>query len=243
MAIHQTIRHNNMQSIPILWPFALNAVLLQQKNVTYNIMLKIAEKSRRHFNDIAACYDDSYDGKFCSQAYGELKREVEEFTTGKWLDVSCGPGTLLSLMSHSPLQKYGIDFSEKMIEEARCNVGEDTELFVASADNLPFEHDTFDVVTCSFAFHHYLYPSLVLKELYRVMKSGATLIIADPYFSQPRRSIINPLLRFSNNGDYHMYGRKELGRLMRNNGFLTDSFWRINKHTFICRSLAVKLRK
>lgn len=196
------------------------------------------EKTKQHFDKIAASYAESSDGKFCAPAYGVLKEEVEKFKSGKLLDVSCGTGTVLSLLEHSPLEKYGVDFSEKMIEEARSVVGDKAQLYVASADAMPFERDTFDVVTCSFAFHHYIHPEAVLQEFRRVMKPGATLIIADPFVPQPFRSIMNPLLRFSDNGDYHMYGQKELSRLMSKNGFQMQDFQLINKRLFCCRCVA-----
>ena len=200
--------------------------------------LRQSQRTKQHFDDIAASYADSSDGKFCAPAYGALKREVEKFASGKWLDVSCGTGTVLSMLSDSSLKKYGVDFSEKMIEEACCNVGKDVNLYVASAEKMPFERDTFDVVTCSFAFHHYTQPEAVLQEFRRVMKPGATLIIADPYISQPFRAMMNPLLRFCDNGDYHMYGKKELTRLMKRNGFQMQDFQRINKRSFSCRCVA-----
>ena len=196
------------------------------------------EKTKQHFDKIAASYAESSDGKFCAPAYGVLKEEVEKFKSGKLLDVSCGTGTVLSLLEHSPLEKYGVDFSEKMIEEAHNAVGDKAQLYVASADAMPFERDTFDVVTCSFAFHHYIHPETVLQEFRRVMKSGATLIIADPFVPQPLRSMLNPLLRFSDNGDYHMYGQKELSRLMSKNGFQMKDFQLINKRSFSCRCVA-----
>ena len=196
------------------------------------------EKTRLHFNKIAASYADSSDGRFCEPAYGALKKEVEKTTRGKLLDVSCGTGLLLSSLHDSPLEKYGVDFSENMIEEAHANVGDEAKLYVASAETMPFKHGTFDVVTCSFAFHHYTNPAKVLREFRRIMKPGAALIIADPYVAQPLRSILNPLLRFGDNGDFHIYGKKELNHLLNKSGFLMEDFRRISKRVFLCRCVA-----
>ena len=201
--------------------------------------LNYTEKTKKHFDDIASNYANSSDGKFCKAAYDSIIAELEKFKSGKWLDVSCGPGTVLSMLSDSPLDKYGIDFSEKMIDEARNNVGDNTHLYVASAEELPFEDNAMDIVTCSFAFHHYIHPATVLHEFRRVMKKGASLAIVDPYLPQPLRFIINPLLRFSNNGDFHMYGRKELNKLMREHGFELENFKCIDKKYFFCQCKAV----
>ncbi len=197
------------------------------------------EKTKLHFDKIAASYDESSDGRFCAHAYEALKDEIEKFKSGKYLDVSCGTGAVLSLLQHSSLEKYGIDFSEKMIEKAKNVIGEYAKLYVASAEKMPFAENTFDVVTCSFAFHHYIHPEKVLQEFRRVMKVDATLIIADPFVPQPFRSIMNPLLRFGDNGDFHMYGCKELNHLMKDNGFCMESFRRVNKNTFLCKCVAI----
>lgn len=196
-------------------------------------------KTKKHFDEIAATYAESSDGKFCEPSYVLLTEEVEKFPTGKLLDVSCGTGTVLSMLTKSPLEKYGIDFSEKMIEVAQQKVGDTAQLRVSSAEDVPFDDNTFDVLTCSFAFHHYIHPAKVLQEFRRVMKPGATLIMADPYLPQPLRSLINPLLRFSENGDYHMYGRQELCRLMKDSGFKMEDYRRIGKRSFICRCIVV----
>lgn len=202
-------------------------------------MNKIAftEHSKKHFDNIAATYAESSDGRFCQPAYATLKRELEKFTTGKWLDVSCGTGTVISMLDQSPLKKYGIDFSEKMIAEARRKVGDGAQFFVASAEEIPFDCNTFDVVTCSFAFHHYIHPDEVMYEFRRIMKPGATLLIADPFVPQPLRTLVNPMLRFSDNGDYHMYGKRELTRLMKDSGFRMEDFRRIDKRVFLTRAI------
>lgn len=201
--------------------------------------LDTTEKTKQHFDEIATSYAESSDGKFCAPAYNALKQEIEQCPNGKLLDVSCGTGTVLSILGQSPLEKYGVDFSEKMIEEARRILGSAAQLYVASAEVMPFEGGTFDVVTCSFAFHHYIHPAQVLQEFHRVMKPSATLIIADPYLPQPLRSLMNPLLRFSDNGDYHMYGHRELNLLMSKSGFQMDCFRLIDRRVFLCRCVAV----
>ena len=58
------------------------------------------------------------------------------------------------------------------------------------------------------------------------------------FVPQPLRSLLNQLLRFSDNGDYHMYGQKELSRLMSKNGFQMQDFQQINKRSFSCRCVA-----
>jgi ubiquinone/menaquinone biosynthesis C-methylase UbiE len=197
------------------------------------------EKSKKHFDAIAAVYPNSWDGRFCEPGYLPLVNELKNYASGKWLDVSCGTGTLLEMLSDSKLEKYGADFSEKMIAEARCRLGDNAQLFVAPAEQMPFEADTFDVITCSFAFHHYVHPDAVLQELHRILKPNAKLIIVDSFIPQPIRFFMNPLLRFANNGDYHMYGRNEIKKLLCQHSFQMQEYTRIDKHIFSYKSIAI----
>lgn len=98
------------------------------------------EKSKKHFDAIAAVYPNSWDGRFCEPGYLPLVYELKNYASGKWLDVSCGTGTLL---------------------------------------------------------------------------------------------------RFANNGDYHMYGRNEIKKLLCQHSFQMQEYTRIDKHIFFCKSIAI----
>jgi hypothetical protein len=54
--------------------------------------------------------------------------------------------------------------------------------------------------------------------------------------------VMNPLLRFGPNGDYHMYGRRELARRVSNHGFLMEEFRRIDRQVFISKCSVIKIR-
>lgn len=194
------------------------------------------EKTIRHFNDIASTYADSHDGKFCEPVYEVMHSLLADTQSGTLLDVSCGNGELLSRLTDTSLRLCGVDFSPKMITEARKSLDGRAHLEVESAEHLPFADASVDVLTCTFAFHHYTHPDAVLKEFYRVMKPGATLLIADPFVPQPLRSLLNPLLRFSNNGDYHLYGKNEMNRIEEVAGFEVLQYTHINRRAFLIKS-------
>jgi ubiquinone/menaquinone biosynthesis C-methylase UbiE len=50
---------------------------------------------------------------------------------------------------------------------------------VADAENLPFENDSFDLVTCRLALHHFPYPHRALQEFARVLKTSGILGFTD----------------------------------------------------------------
>ena len=130
------------------------------------------EKTKQHFEDTAADYNNSHDGRFVEPMYEALLKEVRKTQSGRILDVGCGNGNLFSLLPERRYELFGIDFSENMIAEARKKCGDKAAFSVADAEELPFEDDTFDLVVCNASFHHYIHPDTVAAEMHRVLKTG-----------------------------------------------------------------------
>jgi len=114
------------------------------------------------------------------------------------LDVGCGTGevTLLAKIRAKNGKVYGIDPAPEMItvarkKAARKNLDIDFRLGVIEA--LPFHDGSMDVVTSSLMMHHLPEDLKVrgLAEIYRVLKPGGRLLIAD--FMRPTGSFVNHL--------------------------------------------------
>ena len=58
----------------------------------------------------------------------------------------------------------------------------------ADAENLPFEHETFDLVTCRIAPHHFPDCALFVTECARVLKKDGLLLIQDHVLPDTRKS-------------------------------------------------------
>ncbi len=107
------------------------------------------------------------------------------------LDVGTGPGYLALAASRLVAPggaAVGIDASPEMIDRARTLATRgrsDVEYLAATAESLPFDDDTFDVVVSRLVFHHL--PGDVkkqaLSEIARVLRPGGRLLIAD--FASP----------------------------------------------------------
>jgi ubiquinone/menaquinone biosynthesis C-methylase UbiE len=50
---------------------------------------------------------------------------------------------------------------------------------LADVTTLPFENESFDVVTCRFSAHHYADPAKALQEAARVLRPGGCLLLVD----------------------------------------------------------------
>lgn len=189
------------------------------------------EKTKQHFNETAFDYNNSDDGKFVKDMYEVLVDEIQKSQSGKILDVGCGNGNLFALLPDGKYELYGVDFSENMIIEAKKNCNTKASFSVADAENLPFDDDTFDILVCNASFHHYIHPNIVLDEMHRVLKEGGKLLIGDPYIPTGIRGLMNLVLRFSDEGDYHIYGLGEMENLFVYHGFSPVSSLRTGRRT------------
>ncbi len=78
---------------------------------------------------------------------------------------------------------WATDITEEMLALVRAEIDKrklaNVRVAYAKAEALPFEDESFDLVTCRIAPHHFDSIALFLEEARRVLKSGATLAIAD----------------------------------------------------------------
>jgi len=99
------------------------------------------------------------------------------------LDIGCGGGaTLQRLLKRSNGGRvYGIDISEESVAKARSTnakaLGKQVFVEQGTAAQLPYENDSFDLVTAVETV--YFWPDLpnCLKEVYRVLKPGGCFAI------------------------------------------------------------------
>jgi SAM-dependent methyltransferase len=101
---------------------------------------------------------------------------------GHVLDMGTGPGTLIPYLRRAigPQGRItAFDASPGMVEMARlkCQDGR-TEVFCASALAMPFEDGCFDAVVCFAAFPHFTDKGLALREMARVARPGAMIVVA-----------------------------------------------------------------
>lgn len=95
------------------------------------------------------------------------------------LDVACGDGEWLEEMYRRGATVAGIDISTRALEQARARIP-DVELHHGVAEDLPFEDDCFDIVTCLGSLEHFLDKQRALQEIRRVARRSARVLILVP---------------------------------------------------------------
>ena len=92
------------------------------------------------------------------------------------LDIGCGVGAFLQLVTDRGARAYGLDASEALLAVARTRLPR-ADLRVGEMEALPYEDDTFDLVT---GFNSFFFADNIvaaLREAGRVAKPGAPVVI------------------------------------------------------------------
>jgi len=109
--------------------------------------------------------------------YFESFKALDQNLAGKkLLDVGCAEGIEVGNFKKLGLKTDGVDISEKFIKEAQRNFP-DSNFAVASAENLPYNNESYDIVFCiNTLFYTDIEKSV--PELCRILKEGGYGIIS-----------------------------------------------------------------
>ncbi|MEN2742346.1 class I SAM-dependent methyltransferase [Microbacterium sp. X-17] len=134
------------------------------------------------------------------------------------LDVGCGSGALLRLLEslRPDARLIGVDPAAGMVREAVASTR--AAVLQASAETLPFEDASFDLVVSSSSFSHWEDKAAGLAECRRVLAPGGALLLADVFTSRGL-----PVRVFGPGGAAGSRERAEVG--MRAAGFAVP-LWR-----------------
>jgi ubiquinone/menaquinone biosynthesis C-methylase UbiE len=107
------------------------------------------------------------------------------------LDVGCGTGVFLEAVSKLGARPHGLDASRSLLRIARARVPQ-AELRLGDAQSMPFDDDSFDVVT---GFNSFFFADdmvAALRDAGRVAKPGAPVLVQ--VWGRPERCDLTPML-------------------------------------------------
>jgi ubiquinone biosynthesis O-methyltransferase len=197
------------------------------------------EKKRMYFYEevLAPEFDSKmnmYDTlKRVEVIYNELLSPEKYDLNGKTLlDAGCGTGWFSKPAAERGAKVTSMDLGEKLLEEVKKKC-ESTRV-VGSIMEMPFEDNSFDYVVSSEVIEHIPDANAAIKELYRVLKPGGTLVLTTPnkvwYFA----------IWFANTFKLRPYqglenwlSQGELRRMLQGAGFQVETMHGIHLFPFI----------
>lgn len=108
-----------------------------------------------------------------------IVRRLGDLNGKSVLDVACGTGEWLAELGRSAAQVSGVDISLRAVETCQERLP-DADIRQSVAESLPFETGSFDLVTCLGSLEHFIDQPAALREMVRVAKSSAAVLILVP---------------------------------------------------------------
>jgi ubiquinone/menaquinone biosynthesis C-methylase UbiE len=149
------------------------------------------ERVARFFDEISSDYRDAY-GESCRlsmraeilQSRREVVFNLLRRERGRVLDIGCGPGVFARDLLEQGWEVWGVDISPKMIKGVVDGLsGERAErgyFLLGDIEALPLPDRFFDAVLCIGVLEYLNGCRRALKEIARVSKPGATVILSFP---------------------------------------------------------------
>jgi ubiquinone/menaquinone biosynthesis C-methylase UbiE len=99
------------------------------------------------------------------------------------LDIATGGGHTANVFAPLVKKVTALDLTAKMLAAAESfitgNGHSNVEFVRGDAENLPFPDDSFDIVTCRIAPHHFPNVDIFIKEVYRVLRTEGKFLLDD----------------------------------------------------------------
>jgi demethylmenaquinone methyltransferase/2-methoxy-6-polyprenyl-1,4-benzoquinol methylase len=149
----------------------------------------------------------------------EMRAEaLELFDVGaddRVLDVGCGTGFATEGLLEHTEDVYGLDQSPHQLEKAYAKFGKrgTVQFTMGDAERLPYQDDTFDGVWSSGSIEYWPDPVETLRELRRVAKPGAPVLVVGPNY--PGSTLFGKLA----DAIMLFYDEEEADRMFREAGY------------------------
>lgn len=135
--------------------------------------------SQKQLEETAKAYEELLVPALFQKWADYIAKTIEIKPSHKVLDVACGTGVLArAVAKYLPESSItGLDPNSGMLAIARRNAS-NIDWQQGTAEELPFDDESFDIVLSQFGLMLFSSPKTALKEMKRVLKSGGKMIVA-----------------------------------------------------------------
>lgn len=138
-------------------------------------------QSKDYFDKVASNWDNMRTDFFLDEvrlvAYNTANIKEGKIAA----DVGAGTGFITEGLIKNNLKVIAIDQSEEMLNllKDKFSYYKDLKCVQGIGENIPINDNSVDYVFANMFLHHVENPVIVLKEMYRILKSGGKLVITD----------------------------------------------------------------
>jgi len=167
-------------------------------------------------------YSTSYSVLYAIKRNEYLISLFKEHNIRKVLDVGCGTGFTMGVLSRFSNNVFGLDTSLGMLSKVDKTNAVIKGVTVGDAESIPYGNDSFTHVICKGALHHFQNSNNALLEIHRVLKIGGELVTSEPSKDFFLIRLVRYIMyRTNRNFDpsERAYKEKELVTLINSSGF------------------------
>lgn len=165
------------------WRFSRQALINWISEGNSHDYVIAEDENKAYFEQVAPVYDELRKG-----CYGEALREMlmDRFTPptdSEVADIGTGTGYLAKGLAAYAKKVSAVDISPGMLDVAKQDFIKsgitNVKLIEGDAHDLPLPNNSQDMIFANLLLHHLLEPSVAIKEMFRVVKPGGSVVISD----------------------------------------------------------------
>ncbi|WEG14547.1 class I SAM-dependent methyltransferase [Pullulanibacillus sp. KACC 23026] len=168
----------------------------------------------------------------------DLKKLVEiadTVGTEELLDIATGGGHTANAFASLVKQVTALDLTKEMLEAAEQFItgnGHQNVKFVSGdAESLPFPNQSFDLVTCRIAAHHFPHVQAFISEVARVLRTNGQFLLDDNVVpeSDVLDQFYNQLEKMRDYSHFRAWKKSEWIRMLETSGLVIQEWHRFEK--------------
>ena len=186
---------------------------------------EVKDKSFKRFNEWSKKYDRSIlQFLVFSKSHNMFIRHIiQDNRIFRVLDIGCGTGEFALRLKgfKKDVNIFGIDISTEMIKIAKekTKFNHDIDFKVGDVEDMPYDNNYFDYITCAHSFHHYPNKRKAVREMFRVLKDDGKVMIIDGYKDTLLGKFIFDFIIKKHEVNVHHLHSVQFQRIMKRIGF------------------------
>lgn len=188
-----------------------------KKQIISHYKTKFIKGNYSILQDFASSYNSVYQS-FADLLIRALNNNNKRINDAKVLDIGCFTGDFLKILQNKGADVYGIELQKEAVDIANKHLG--GKVYQADAMSDTFPEKEFDVITMTGLVEHITNPEKLIEKSSRLLKKDGIIFIqtpnSDSFFAHV---LIKHWPPYEPIEHIHIFSRKSLEFLLKNNGF------------------------